>query len=181
METHFQSQEYFPTTDASSHTLLPVNHLKPTKKTPFSGWLSFRKHRQAEDKRSHRVKIIRRFKLAQTSDYGYNVPLQFPKLVSIIWFVRCENFLNLLCEFPKTCLLIFARNSLLSPAKYKYEEHLLVTTPADTHSGLECPPEPRCWRTFGPFLQFHQQGKCRAPPWRAEELRKQMKDAFHIR
>lgn len=75
METHFQSQEYFPTTDASSHTLLPVNHLKPTKKTPFFSWLSFRKHRRAEDKRSHRVKIIRGFKLAHTSDSGYNGPL----------------------------------------------------------------------------------------------------------
>lgn len=58
-ETNFQSHEYFPATDASSHTLLPVNHLKPTKKTPFFSWLSFRKHRQADDKRSHRVKIFR--------------------------------------------------------------------------------------------------------------------------
>lgn len=115
METHFQSQEYFPTTDASSHTLLPVNHLKPTKKTPFSSWLSFRKHRQAEDQRSHRVKIIRRFKLAQTSDYGYNVPLQFPKLVSISICKMWENFLNLLCEFPETCLLIFGTLCLALP------------------------------------------------------------------
>lgn len=170
METHFQSQVYFPTTDASSHTPLPVNHLKPTKKTPFFSWLSFRKHRQADDKRSHRVKIFRGFKLAHTSDSGYNVPFQFPKQVSIIWFGRCVNLLNLLCEFPETCLFIFVQSSLLSPAKYKYEEHLLVPTPADKHSGLECPPEPCCWWTFSPFLQFHQQAQRWAPLWRAEEL-----------
>lgn len=89
-ETHFQRPEYCPATDASSHTLLPVNHLKPTKKTPFFSWHSFRKRRQAEDKRSRRFKIFRGFKLAHTSDSGYNAPLQFPNVVSMIWFGSCE-------------------------------------------------------------------------------------------
>lgn len=117
-----------------------------------------------------KVKIFRGFKLPHTSDSGYNGPLQFPKLVSIIWFGRCE-WIFWICyvHFQKSCLLIFARRSLLSPAKYKYGEHLLVPTPAGTHSGLEC-PEPRYWWTLSPFLQFHQQGKCRAPLWRTEEL-----------
>lgn len=45
METHLQSQEYFPVTEALCYTLLPVNHLKPTKRTSFSTLLSFRRQK----------------------------------------------------------------------------------------------------------------------------------------